>query len=124
MGEAADSTDVATLRDEYLQKVRSRLSETKELDRREAKDRIQEKHKKRKLKAKGGEETTRSNNQEGGDGDGDVVVTLGGPPSDNEDSGSEEESDSSEGTVGETDEEHRNVESMYEDSDDQDNADS
>jgi hypothetical protein len=46
----SDATVLASVREEYLQKVRSRLKETRELDRREEKERIQDKHKKRNVK--------------------------------------------------------------------------
>ena len=46
----SDATVLASAREEYLQKVRSHLKETRELDRREEKERIQDKHKKRNVK--------------------------------------------------------------------------
>ena len=76
---ASDNGLLASAREEYLQKVRNRLSKTKELDRREEKERIQDKHKKRKLK-------DRSCSSDGGDddevnddndGERDTVVMLG-----------------------------------------------
>jgi hypothetical protein len=51
----SDATVLASVREEYLQKVRSRLKETRELDRREEKERIQDKHKKRNVKERSGE---------------------------------------------------------------------
>ena len=83
--------NVVTMREEYLQKVRHRLSKTKDLDRQEAKERIQEKHKKRKMKEKAGEGAPHNDDHDGGDEDGNVV-TLGGQSTDDEESGSEEDS--------------------------------
>ena len=69
-----DTNALASAREEYLQKVRSRLSKTKEMDRVAEKERIQEKHKKRKMKERG-EDTIRDEDDvdEGG-----AIVTLGG----------------------------------------------
>lgn len=77
---ASDNDLLALAREEYLQKVCNRLNTTKELDRQEEKDRVQDKHKKRKLKDRssddGDDERTTiadvgSDNNDGG------VVTLG-----------------------------------------------
>ena len=45
---SSDGKELASAKEEYLQRVRDRLTKTKELDRQEEKDRIQEKHKKRR----------------------------------------------------------------------------
>lgn len=74
---AKDVTVLASAREEYLEKVRSRLKKTKELDRKEEKERIKEKHKKRKMKEKG-----EDGNGSDGEEDGGAVVTLGGAHSD------------------------------------------
>merc|ERR1711957_421219 len=87
---SATDDNVIALREEYLQKVRSRLSKTKDLDRREAKERIQGKHKKRKMKEKPGEKATHNSDNDGGDGDGNVA-TLGRQYTDDEDSDSEKD---------------------------------
>jgi len=116
---AADATALASEREEYLRRVRDRLSKTKELDRKEEKERIQEKHKKRKMREKGSEGGTK-NDEEGEEEDGGAVVTLGhGGNMEDEDSGSDsgsdeehgESSEDSEGDGGEKD----NVQSLYDD---------
>jgi len=118
-----DTNALASAREEYLQKVRNRLSETKELDRKEEKERIQAKHKKRKLKEKG-EDTKKDENEEE-DGDGGAVVTLGGQYSDDEDPSSDEEKSESSDDDEEEDGKNTNMESLYdEDSDDVDDVDS
>jgi ATP-dependent RNA helicase DDX10/DBP4 len=78
----SDANELASAREEYLQRVRSRLSKTRELDRREEKERIQDKHKKRKVKEKSEGDATTTNHK-GIDGVGDddndegAVATLG-----------------------------------------------
>jgi ATP-dependent RNA helicase DDX10/DBP4 len=93
----SDATVLASAREEYLQKVRSRLKETRELDRREEKERIQDKHKKRKVKERSGEGDAVGRIEEVGDdeNDGGAVVTLGRsfPEEDDESSGVGSEED-------------------------------
>jgi hypothetical protein len=92
---ASDNGLLASAREEYLQKVRNRLSKTKELDRREEKERIQDKHKKRKLKDRssdGGDGGDISVNDDN-DGGRDTVVTLG--PSINSDDGDDDQNSTS-----------------------------
>jgi len=63
---------LATSHDEYLRKVRERLETTKEMDNIEAKARVREKHRNKRLKEKGdnAENSTNDDNKE------DVIVTL------------------------------------------------
>lgn len=119
----SSGNELASAREEYLQKVRSRLSKTKELDRKEARERVQEKHRKRKMKEKGVDDA--NNKSEDGDDEG-AVVTLGGQYSDESDddgqaSGSSS-SDSIEGIV-EKKEDINLYESSDEDSDNDDEDD-
>jgi len=81
---STSTPDLASARDEYLQKVRSRLKKTKELDRIEEKERIQEKHKKRKLKEKGEDAKIDNGGDDEDEEDGGAVVTLGGHYDDDE----------------------------------------
>jgi ATP-dependent RNA helicase DDX10/DBP4 len=96
---ASDNDLLASAREEYLQKVRNRLSKTKELDRREEKERIQDKHKKRKLKdrSSGGDDEVNDDN----DGGRDTVVTLG--PSINSDDDDDDQSSTSSNVSDNTD---------------------
>lgn len=71
----ASDNDLLASREEYLEKVRNRLNKTKELDRQEEKERIQDKHKKRKLKDRSGD---------GGDDERTTIADVG---SDNNDGG-------------------------------------
>lgn len=105
------AADLALAREEYLQRVRDRLSETNELDRREEKERIQEKHRKRKMKDRGGE-----TNAEGEEEDGGAVVTLGGVGSEGEGgSAGGSGSESSDEDHGESSGKNENMESLYDD---------
>ena len=72
---AASGEELALAKDSYLQRVKNRLTRTKDMDRQEEKERIQEKHKKKRMKDKG--------EKAAGDGEDDMLVTLDGP-SDNE----------------------------------------
>mmetsp|Transcript_32136 Transcript_32136/g.67549 ORF Transcript_32136/g.67549 Transcript_32136/m.67549 type:complete len:629 (+) Transcript_32136:472-2358(+) len=105
----ADPEALASARDEYLQTVRSRLKATKEQDRKEEKERIQEKHKKRKLQEKGQD----TNNKNGGDEEDGAVVTLGGQFDE------DDASEGSESSTGENEEKNDN-EDLYGDSSDSD----
>jgi ATP-dependent RNA helicase DDX10/DBP4 len=95
----SDTKELASAKEEYLQKVRDRLTKTKELDKQEQKERIQEKHKKKRLKEKGDE--VKDEEEDG------AIVTLGGY-SDDENSG-----DSSSSIDGEGEEEEK-IEALYE----------
>mmetsp|Transcript_39724 Transcript_39724/g.95556 ORF Transcript_39724/g.95556 Transcript_39724/m.95556 type:complete len:824 (-) Transcript_39724:55-2526(-) len=107
----SDPNALASAREEYLEKVRNRLKKTKELDRREEKERIQEKHKKRKMKEKG-EGDKNDVGKLDDDEAGDAVVTLGGfVDEDGHDEGSR--------SSGDSEEEERNV-NLYEDGSDSD----
>jgi ATP-dependent RNA helicase DDX10/DBP4 len=77
-GDTSDPRALESAREEYLQRVRSRLSETRELDRREEKERIQDKHKKRKMKnrSEGDTSTSTTTNVEDNENDEEAVVTL------------------------------------------------
>ena len=71
-GDDDGAGDLAAAREAYLERVRGRLSATREQDRQEERTRVQDKHKKRRLREKG---------DSGGDAAADkdeVVVTLGG----------------------------------------------
>jgi ATP-dependent RNA helicase DDX10/DBP4 len=72
--DVADSQKLKSAQDDYLQRVRDRLTKTRELDRQEEKERIQEKHRKKRQKEKG--ENIGGDNEE--EEDEEVVVTLGG----------------------------------------------
>lgn len=72
---AASGEELALAKDSYLQRVKNRLTRTKDMDRQEEKERIQEKHKKKRMKDK--------REKAAGDGEDDMLVTLDGP-SDNE----------------------------------------
>lgn len=63
---------LTSARNEYLESVRNRLSKTKELDQQDERDRIQEKHKKRKMKEKS--EVKRNGDEDNGG----AVATLSG----------------------------------------------
>lgn len=69
----SDSQQLKSAKDNYLQKVRDRLTKTRELDRKEEKERIQEKHRKKRQKEKGELVNDDDVEEEGG-----AVVTLGG----------------------------------------------
>ncbi|KAL9179156.1 hypothetical protein ACHAXT_008446 [Thalassiosira profunda] len=86
--EAAGGSELASAREEYLARVRSRLDETRELDRREEKERIQGKHKKRRMQEKGVDAKSDGKEEEGG-----VEVTLGGGYSDEDGSEASEGGD-------------------------------
>ena len=92
----ADTTALTSAREDYLQRVRNRLNETRELDRKEEKVRIQEKHKKRKLKERD-EDANDDEEEKGG-----AVAVLGGSLDENL---SDDDGESSDGDV--TDEEDR-----------------
>jgi ATP-dependent RNA helicase DDX10/DBP4 len=66
---ASDDKELASAKEEYLQRVKNRLTKTRDLDRKEEKDRIQEKHKKKRMKEKG-----EANKPDEGD---EMLVTLG-----------------------------------------------
>lgn len=121
--DAAKSTSTAALtsetnnpnaltsaREEYLQKVRDRLNKTKELDRKEARERIQEKHRKRKMKEKGGEDVNIDEEEDDEEG---AVVTLGG------NFGDDQKDDSESSIIDEEGGKDENA-NLYEDSDDSD----
>ena len=112
-----DVNTLASEREEYLQKVRSRLKKTKELDRLEEKERIQEKHKKRKMKEKG--EDTKKDEASGDEDIGGAVVTLGGQFDE------EEQSEGSESSSGDEGEEtnNKNID-LYDDDSSDSEADS
>ena len=79
---ATTTTDLALAKEDYLQKVKERLTKTKDIDRKEEKERIHEKHKKNRLKEKGDKP------QE--DNAGEMLVTLEGRSDDESESGVEE----------------------------------
>ena len=78
---AASGEELATAKEDYLQKVKNRLTKTKDIDRMEEKERIQEKHKKKRLREKG--DKAKEN-----DGD-EMLVTLEGSSQGESDSGSD-----------------------------------
>ena len=98
---ASDNDLLVSAREEYLQKVRNRLSKTKELDRQEEKERIQDKHKKRKLKDRssdGGDDertTIADVGSDDNDGGRDTVVTLGRSINSDDDDNDDQSSNSS-----------------------------
>ena len=125
---ASDNDLLLSAREEYLQKVRNRLSKTKELDRQEEKERIQDKHKKRKLKDRssdgGNDERTTIADVESDDNDGrrDTVVTLGRSIYSDDDDDNDDQSSNSSNDSDNTDAERDG--DLYEDnlnSDDDDN---
>lgn len=67
----SDTDDLKDANDEYMQKVRKRLESTVSLDRAEEKERIRQKHKKRRLMEKGEKEEL-DNNEE-------CIAVLGAP---------------------------------------------
>ena len=69
--DAVKTGELAEANEDYLRRVKARLSASKELDRSEEKERIRDKHKKKKTKAKDLEE-----DDDDSDGE-DMVVTLG-----------------------------------------------
>jgi ATP-dependent RNA helicase DDX10/DBP4 len=69
-GDAIKAEKLAEANEDYLRRVKERLSANKEIDRKEEKERIREKHKLKKLKAKEDEGA-------GDQGDENVMVTLG-----------------------------------------------
>ncbi|KAL7544050.1 hypothetical protein ACHAXR_013489 [Thalassiosira sp. AJA248-18] len=101
---------LTSAREEYLQKVRDRLNKTKELDRKEARERIQEKHRKRKMKEKGGEDVNIDEEEDDEEG---AVVTLGG------NFGDDQKDDSESSIIDEEGGKDENA-NLYEDSDDSD----
>lgn len=115
---SSDPNELASAREEYIQKVRSRLKKTKELDRKEEKERIQEKHKKKKLQQKGEETKGEDAGEDSGEQeeDGGAVVTLGGY-------GDDDASESSGSRDADVAEKNAN-EDLYEDSSDSNDADS
>eukprot|EP00546_Thalassionema_frauenfeldii_P000754 CAMPEP_0178932990 /NCGR_PEP_ID=MMETSP0786-20121207/22977_1 /TAXON_ID=186022 /ORGANISM="Thalassionema frauenfeldii, Strain CCMP 1798" /LENGTH=654 /DNA_ID=CAMNT_0020610449 /DNA_START=152 /DNA_END=2116 /DNA_ORIENTATION=- len=82
---------LATEHDEYLRKVRERLTTTRALDETEEKDRIREKHRKKRMKQKGDDLDEEANNKEEFE---DAAVTLAVDSDDETESGSDSESDS------------------------------
>ncbi len=104
----SDTSELASAREKYLQRVRDRLIQTKELDRKEEKERIQDKHRKKRMKEK-------EIREEGEEEEGGAVVTLGGYSDDEECSVGEE----SESTEEEKEEDQHNLEdvgAMYDES--------
>ena len=79
---ATTTTDLASAKEDYLQKVKERLTKTKDIDRKEEKERIHEKHKKNRLKEKGDKPKV--------DNEGEMLVTLAGQSDDESESGVEE----------------------------------
>lgn len=79
---ATSTMDLASAKEDYLQKVKERLTKTKDIDRKEEKERIHEKHKKKRLKEKGDKPKE--------DNEGEMLVTLEGPSDDESESGDEE----------------------------------
>ncbi len=91
-----DATALASAREEYLRRVRGRLSETRELDRREEKERVQDKHKKRKVRERGDDGGAAGRVEGVGDREDGAAVTLGRRPSidgDDRSGGADSESD-------------------------------
>jgi ATP-dependent RNA helicase DDX10/DBP4 len=90
-GEYTKDGDLAEANDDYLRRVKERLVANKEKDRLEEKERIREKHKTQKLKAKALE------GDENDSGEDEMVVTLGSVDADVESVGqSDDDSDSDE----------------------------
>jgi ATP-dependent RNA helicase DDX10/DBP4 len=90
---STSGNELASAKENYMQRVKDRLAKTKDMDRKEEKERIQEKHKKKRLRDKG----DKPDDDEAGD---EMVVTLEGASDDESDSGSanqayESESDDS-----------------------------
>lgn len=97
----SNTSEIASAREKYLQRVRDRLIKTKELDRKEEKERIQEKHRKKRMKEKGLQ-------GEGEEDEGGAVVTLGGYSDDEECS----DGDKSESTEEKEEEDQQNLEDV------------
>jgi len=117
----ADAAELASAREEYLEKVRNRLKKTKELDKREEKERIQEKHKKRKMKERG---DVGGDGEDGDDDDGGAnVVTLGGQYLSDESSGGDDEGSESDSGDDEDRNGDGNMELIYNEDSDDDNDD-
>jgi len=74
-GEILDVEKITEANEDYMQRIKDRLSENVDLDKRQAKERIREKHKMDKLRAKGVDDD--DDDDEGEDGSGHMVVTLG-----------------------------------------------
>ena len=68
--------NIASANDEYVERIRRRLDQTKEQDKAEEKERVREKHKKKRLKEKG------DRDDEEGEDAGAMLVTLGGTSDD------------------------------------------
>jgi hypothetical protein len=67
----APGKELASAKDDYLQRVKDRLTRTQDIDRKEEKERIQDKHKKKRLREKGDKAK-----EEDGD---EMLVTLDSP---------------------------------------------
>eukprot|EP00804_Cyclotella_cryptica_P003316 CCRYP_012827-RB/>CCRYP_012827-RB protein AED:0.43 eAED:0.43 QI:0/0/0/1/0/0/2/0/226 len=67
--------ELASAKEEYLQRVRDRLTKTRDLDRKEERERIHEKHKKKRMKDK-------VDTKKPEDGNDEMLVTLGGASDD------------------------------------------
>mmetsp|Transcript_6225 Transcript_6225/g.13134 ORF Transcript_6225/g.13134 Transcript_6225/m.13134 type:complete len:827 (+) Transcript_6225:316-2796(+) len=104
----SNTSEIASAREKYLQRVRDRLIKTKELDRKEEKERIQEKHRKKRMKEKGLQ-------GEGEEEEGGAVVTLGGY-SDNEECSEGEKIESTEEKEEEDQQNLEDVCAMYDES--------
>ena len=84
-----DDADLAEANESYMERVRQRLEQTRELDKQEERDRIRAKHKKKKAQERA------DLGMDNGDENNAVVATLGGGSDD--DSSSSESNDSSPG---------------------------
>ena len=124
---ASDNDLLVSAREEYIQKVRNRLSKTKELDRQEEKERIQDKHKKRKLKDRssdGGDDertTIADVGSDDNDGGRDTVVTLGRSIYSDDDDDNDDQSSNSSNDSDNTDAEQDG--DLYEDNSNSDDDD-
>lgn len=92
--ERTDRENLESNHEEYMRKVRERLASTKDLDQAEAKQRIRDKHRKKRMEEKG------EKDEDSDDEDEEVAVGLGNNEEDSDSgSGDDDESDDSDDEV-------------------------
>eukprot|EP00557_Chaetoceros_sp_GSL56_P000240 CAMPEP_0176501236 /NCGR_PEP_ID=MMETSP0200_2-20121128/14048_1 /TAXON_ID=947934 /ORGANISM="Chaetoceros sp., Strain GSL56" /LENGTH=778 /DNA_ID=CAMNT_0017900099 /DNA_START=31 /DNA_END=2367 /DNA_ORIENTATION=+ len=112
-GETMKSEELAEANEEYLRRVKERLIANKEIDRKDEKERIREKHKLKKLKAKEMEETDENGGEE-------AMVTLASADDESNDQSDDSGSDSSDSSSDDSSDESSSSNDSDEDPDELD----